>query len=155
MRKAVSGKSICPKDCSKISLLNTGSLSVPGGGLLGPALPPLAEAQELQELPGKKKSRRIRDPAIYFFILQRVELGLPNGGISKYSTKIINEKKAILTDRRKTPNPSPPKGYHKREAEASRPWPKPAPKPKSSMSFQVGPLFENKICAISNHYVFV
>ncbi len=84
-----------------------------------------------------------------------MELGLPNGGISEYSTKIINEKKAILTDRRKTPNPSPPKGYHKREAEASRPWPKPAPKPKSSMSFQVGPLFENKICAISNHYVFV
>ena len=62
---------------------------------------------------------------------QMVDFGLPNNGISKYSTKIINEKKAILTDRRKTPDPSPSKGYHKREA--SRPW----PKPKSSRSFQV------------------
>ncbi len=70
------------------------------------------------------------------FLEQKVELGLPNGGISKYSTEIINERKAILTDRRKTPNPSPSKGYHKREAEASRPWPKPAPKPKSSKSTQ-------------------
>ena len=75
--------------------------------------------------------KRSADPSKYYkpsssYSTQSVNLGLPNGGISKYTTSIKNEKVAILADRRKTPGPS---SYHKRSAEPSKYY-----KPKKSES---------------------
>ncbi len=72
---------------------------------------------------------------------QMVDLGLPCNGISKYSTKIMNEKEVMLEDRRKTPDAVPKmklmmKKKHKREASRPKAKRKAMPKPKMSMSLQ-------------------
>jgi len=71
---------------------------------------------------------------------QEVELTLPGDGISRYSTKIINEKKAIEDVRYRTPvvkQATKASKKHKREAEASKYAPPAQPsKPRKSHSIQ-------------------